>query len=290
MPASLFWKTRRRGHRCKNHQPRGHESVSSVDSFVYIAHMKTENIKNPPVVEAVLDIDCDMPVNFSLEDNIPNICELYKDRYPKARKKHIQQHEIKREVGGETQVSTPAIKVQAVQLVQKDERQLIQVRSQGYSFNRLAPYSRLDDYLDEIQRTWELFQTEFKPIQVKQIRLRFINRIFLPLDDKGFLDSDDYLKRGPRLPDDQRMEFTDFLNQHHVVEKETGNHAKIILATQPSIKTHLPLVFDIETFKQTSFEPEWDNISNVITSLRSLKNHIFSNTLTDKCIDLFQQA
>ncbi len=247
-------------------------------------------LKYPPIIEAVLDIDCDMPVNFSLEDNISNIRELYKDRYPDAKNTYVQHHAIKRESGKAVEVSASTPKIQALQLRQEDEQQLVQVRRQGYSFNRLAPYTSLDDYMGEIQRTWMLFQNELAPLQIKQIRLRFINRILLPLDENGFLDSDDYLNRGPRLPDDQRMEFTDFLNQHHVVEKETGNQAKIILATQPSIKTHLPLLFDIETFKQVSFDPEWDEILNVITSLRSLKNHIFSNTLTSKCTDLFNQA
>jgi len=251
---------------------------------------QTNELKKPPIVEAVLDVDCDMPMNFSLEDNIPSVCELFKDRYSDAKKTYVQHHEIKRESGKDVEVLASSPKVQAIQLRQDDGQQLVQARSQGYSFNRLAPYISLDDYLPEIERTWLLFQNELKPLQVQRVRLRFINRILLPLDANGFLDLDDYLKVGPGLPDDQRMDFTDFLNQHHAVEKNTGNQAKITLATQPSIKTHLPIIFDIETFRQVSFEPRWGDISEVITSLRSLKNHIFWNTLTDKCIDLFKQV
>ena len=114
-------------------------------------------LKHPPIIEAVLDIDCDMPVNFSLEDNISNIRELYKDRYPDAKNTYVQHHAIKRKSGKDVEVSASTQKIQALQLRQDDGKQLVQVRSQGYSFNRLAPYTSLDDYLEEIQRTWLLF-------------------------------------------------------------------------------------------------------------------------------------
>ena len=47
--------------------------------------------------------------------------------------------------------------IQSLQFLHEDEKQLVQVMAQGFSFNRLAPYTSLDDYLPVIQRTWELF-------------------------------------------------------------------------------------------------------------------------------------
>ena len=74
--------------------------------------------------------------------------------------------------------------VQALQFLQDDERQLVQVRVQGFSFNRLAPYTSLDDYLPEIKRTWGLYVDLVKPVQVRQIRVRYINRILLPMTER----------------------------------------------------------------------------------------------------------
>lgn len=244
--------------------------------------------KNPPIIEAVLDIDCDMPPGFSVESHIAKAQALYKDCYPKIQKRCLKQQKIKQSNGKIAEILDPVVEVQALLLAQADGKQLVQIRSQGYSFNKLAPYTTLNDYLAEIQRTWELFRKEFKPIQVQRIRLRCINRILLPLDAAGKLDLDAYLLAGPRLPDDTRMDFTDFLNQHQVVEKNTGNQAKIILASQPPVGTNLPIIFDIEATKTASFEPEWRHISGVISSLRDLKNHIFRRTLTPKCTHLFQ--
>ena len=72
----------------------------------------------------------------------------------------------------------------------------MQVRAQGFSFNRLAPYSGLDDYLPEIERTWSLYVDLASPVQIRAIRLRYINRILLPLA-ANTVDLDEYLKIGP---------------------------------------------------------------------------------------------
>jgi uncharacterized protein (TIGR04255 family) len=247
-------------------------------------------LKNPPIVEAVLDIDCDMPPDFSVEARIPDAQRVFGEQYPKMQKRYVHQHEIKQELGGIAEVASKNAELQAILLRAQGEKQLVQVRNRGFSFNRLAPYSRLDDYLPEIERTWNVFVAEFKPLQVRKVSLRYINRLLLPLNADGGLNTDDFLKVGPKLPDDERLAFSDFLNQHHVVEKDTGNQAKIILASQPPEKGCLPIIFDIEATNPLVFEPEWGQIRNLINSLRDLKNHIFQHTLTGECIALFNQV
>lgn len=68
-----------------------------------------------------------------------------------------------------------------LQFLKNDEKQLVQIRPQGYSFNRLAPYGGFDEYLPEIERAWRLFVDIVMPLQVKLIRLRYINRFLLPM-------------------------------------------------------------------------------------------------------------
>ncbi|RKX44577.1 MAG: hypothetical protein DRP64_06300 [Verrucomicrobia bacterium] len=243
-------------------------------------------LSNAPIVEAVVDIDCDMPTTFEVENVIEQATALFKESYPKTRKRYVHQHEIKQKIGGDAEISSPSVEVQALQLLQEDEKQIIQVRSQGYSFNRLAPYTSMDEYWEEIRGTWQIFAETFNPTQVQRVRLRFINRIFLPLDG-GSLDFDDYLKVAPRLTDDVRLAFNNFINQHQVQDVETGNTAKIVLATQAEEKGTLPILFDIEVIGRNAGDVSWDFIGNELEALRNLKNHIFYNTLTDKCLTQF---
>ena len=242
---------------------------------------------NAPIIEAVLDIDCDMPSTMDLQVLDGTARQALGDQYPIAQRQFLSEHQINAGPDGPPSV-TVRQGLQALQFLAQDRRQLIQIRPQGFSFNRLAPYSSLDDYLPEMERTWRLFVLLTAPIRVRMVRLRYINRIQLPMSD-GKVDLDQYLKLAPRLPDEEKLTFVGFFNQHSSVEPATGNQVNIVFATQPPTASELPIILDIEAFKVIEAEPtEWQSIAATIASLRSLKNLVFANSLTPKCLSLFQ--
>ena len=113
-------------------------------------------LANAPIVEAVLDIDCDMPPTFDLATLEAPARAVFGVQYPKFRAMFLEQHQIK-SMADEPAKHSAMRAIQALQFLHGDEKQLAQVRAQGFSFNRLAPYSTLDDYLPEVHRVWELF-------------------------------------------------------------------------------------------------------------------------------------
>jgi uncharacterized protein (TIGR04255 family) len=243
--------------------------------------------RNPPIVEAVFDVDCDLPPGFDLAALETAARAQFEAQYPKFRPQFLQEHMIETTQDAPPKMSM-RLAVQAFQFLQDDERQLVQVRAQGFSFNRLAPYTSLDDYLPEIERTWHLYVALVSPVQIRIIRLRYINRILVPVT-AGAVDLDGFLTIGPRLPDEDRLVLSGFLNQQTAVEKDTGHQVNLVLTAQPPESEKLPVILDITVAGTTTAEPaDWANILPLVGSLRSLKNHIFLNTLTPKCIELFQ--
>jgi uncharacterized protein (TIGR04255 family) len=243
-------------------------------------------LPKPPIIEAVLDIDCDMPAGFDLTALEGPAREAFRSQYPKFRNQFLEEHHIESKADELKHSSRRA--VQALQLLQDDEKQLVQIRRQGFSFNRLAPYSSLDDYLFEIQRTWELFIGTTSPAKIRVVRLRYINRILLEFVG-GKVDLDAHFTVGPKLPDEERLQFAGFINQHTAVEEGTGYQANIVLASQLPENERLPIIFDICVTSTKTAEPnDWPWILSEIQSLRSLKNRIFRNTLTLKCLNLFR--
>jgi len=246
-------------------------------------------LARPPIVEAVVDIDCDMPPGQDLAELEAPGRDAFCDRYPTFRTRFLREGQIELHRGEAAPKVSAKVGIQALQFLQDDEKQLVQLRMQGFSFNRLAPYSTLDDYLPEIERTWRLFVNLASPIQIRAVRLRYINRIELPLTE-GRVELGDYLgKVSPQLPGDTGLTFAGFLDQHAAIEKDTFNSVNIILATQPEQNNALPIIFDITAVGPGAAEPtNWTGILSRIQSLRSLKNRIFRNTLTDRCLKLFQ--
>jgi uncharacterized protein (TIGR04255 family) len=246
-------------------------------------------LHSAPIVEAVVEIDCDMPPAFELAGLESRAREVFREQYPKFRTQFIEEHEIKQH-GGEPAKYSARRAVQAFQCLQEDERQLVQVRMNGFAFNRLAPYGGLDDYMDEIKRTWLQFIALTSPIQIRAVRLRYINRILLPMKSEA-LQLQDFLKVSPQLPNESNLTFVGFLNQHSAIESGTGNQANIVLTTQPPEADNLPIILDIGVHHVGPSEPDdWVWIAQNIQSLRSLKNRIFKNTLTERCLNLFQHS
>ena len=109
-----------------------------------------------PIVEAVLDIDCDMPPAFDVAALEESVRDAFRTEYPKFQTHYLEQHHFESKAHEPMKHSAKRA-IQAFRLLDDSERQLVQVMAQGFSFNRLAPYTSLDDYLPVIQRTWELF-------------------------------------------------------------------------------------------------------------------------------------
>lgn len=247
---------------------------------------KHEQLANAPIVEAVIDIDCDMPPTLDIDELEEQALDLLRESYPTFRKKLMSEHRIDMKSGASSEISSRR-ETQAIMFLHDDEKQLVQIRRQGYSFNRLAPYSNLDDYIPEIQQTWESFLEIASPVQIRSICLRYINRICIPFSDS--LELNDYLKIGPHLPDEEGFTFTGFLNQHNAIETVTGNQVNIVLTSQKTEDNTLPIILDITAARVESLDPrQWDSVFSTIQSLRKLKNQVFFGTLTEQCLALFQ--
>jgi uncharacterized protein (TIGR04255 family) len=243
-------------------------------------------LRNPPIVEAVLDVDCDLPPGFDLVALEAPARALFRDQYPRFRKQFTQEYMLP--VGADASSVSTQPAVQAYQFFHDDEKQLVQVRAQGFSFNRLAPYTGLDEYLPEIERSWRLFASLASPVQIRAIRLRYINRILIPLTART-IDLDEFLKIGPRLPDEEKLMLRGFLSQQSAIEKDTGHQVNVVLTAQAPEDDKLPIILDISVTSVATADPaDWSNMLRSIESLRGLKNRIFTNTFTLKCMDLFQ--
>ena len=248
----------------------------------------TLQLRLAPIIEAVVDIDCDLPPGIDVASLESAGAEAFRAGYPKATKRFVAQMRV--DAAGEQGSTVTARQgLHALQFLSADGKQLVQIRPHGYSFNRLAPYTSLDHYLPEVERTWRNFVQLARPLQVRVVRLRFINRLLLPMTE-GREQLDDFLSLGPRLPDETRLELAGFFYQNSAVEPATGNAVNVTMATQPLEGEKLPVILDIEAYCNATVEPaDWDAIRERIQSLRLLKNLVFRNSLTPKCLNLFRE-
>lgn len=247
-------------------------------------------LNRAPIIEAVLDIDCDLPPALDWSELQTSAHEAFRSVYPKVRQQFVQNHILTA-----SEDAAPVLKFNeglgAVQFLTEDEKQLLQLRANGFSFNRLSPYTTLDDYLPEIESAWAKFRELAGPVQVRKIGLRMINRILLPMEQNR-LNYGDYLAIPPRLPaTGLKLGIIGFLDQQMAVDEETGNVVNIVKTSQLPEGGKLPVILDIDAYYRCQMPPpEWSSLLPRIESLRNLKNRIFRHTLTPQCLNLFSHS
>ncbi|RYD70261.1 MAG: TIGR04255 family protein [Verrucomicrobiaceae bacterium] len=243
-------------------------------------------LPRPPIMEAVLDIDCDLPPNLDFGEVEKQALEAFGERYPIQRKQFVHEASLRMDSDCPSEFSASQ-GLAALQFVTADEKEVVQIRVGGFSYNRMEPYTSFDDYLPEISRCWDEFRRLAAPVQIRKIGLRFINRIPIPTEN-GVVNLSEYLKVSPNLPDGTGLQFAGFFHQHQAADPSTGINANIILASQPAEPDTFPLLLDIEVFRLQRFPPaplaDW---ADQIKTLRTLKNRIFEHSLTTKCLNLF---
>lgn len=249
-------------------------------------------LKNPPIAEAIFDIQVELPPSFVLPDAGELKGSELEGSYPETRKVFMQQHTI--QLGGET---TPQGEMKSqfrgYHFLSKGGQQIAQFRVDGFTFNRMSPYSSFDEYLPEVKRLWDFYRKMFKPVVVRRVALRYINKIILPIEGTR-LNTDDFLVYGPHFPDEEDMSLAQFSHQQLFVDNQTHHCANLTLALPPGNIKETPspsveILFDIDTFcHQLHFSPSDEKIWNLFGQLRTFKNRLFECSLKPRCLDLFR--
>ncbi len=255
-----------------------------------ITEQVPSRVPHPPIVEAIVDIDCELPPGMKLEDIETTARDSLQDNYPQLQKRLLQQFQIRQQGEGPPEHEVGDGRLEALLFRSDDNLQLTQFRRSGYSFNRLAPYDGMDVYLPEIERTWENYREIALPVRIGKVGLRMINRIAVPLNQHGGLNLEAYFTTGPQLPlvEGRSLSFTGFLNQHQIIDEGSGHQANIALAVEGKQGDKLIVLLDIDVFDLRTRETlEWPDIAPVLASLRNLKNQLFFNILTKECRNLY---
>ena len=254
--------------------------------------MSTESapfsLTRAPIIEAVMDIGVEPPPGFDLAGCEARAEEFFVGSYPKKQKQFIQSAEFTVNAAGGSHLVT-GNGLAGFLFRSVDERQIVQVKAGGFSFNRLAPYDSMDVWLPEAKLRWSEYVQIVRPVRIRRVALRYINRLMLPLRPDGNVELSEYLITGPKLADEARFRLAGFLHQHQIVDTDTGFSATILQTLQPVEGGCLPVIFDIEVHRgDARLDPESGELWTTIQDLRILKNRIFTLSLTPQCLSLFQ--
>lgn len=244
------------------------------------------HLNNAPIREAIVDFRIKTRRELQLADLVP-VLESLKDEYPLVEEQHTAETTIR--VSPQVASSETTVRqlgLQGYVLKSRDGLNVTQLRVSGFTFNRLAPYTRWEEIRPLALDAWRKYAEIARPEAVTRLGLRYINHIPLP---PGVHELDDYLVAGPRTPPEWPQDLSAFLTYVVLHEPDSGVAVAVRQWLQVGIgRPEVAVVLDIDAYSEKQRDPDSLEIERVLGDLRTVKNRIFFGSLTDRAMRLFE--
>lgn len=241
--------------------------------------------KKAPITEALLDIRTILPEETSLE-KLASFHDLIKDRFPQKEEKILLTHSFKVSPGNPPISDTSGSRIDGYRFRSLETNKIVQARLDGFTFNKLKPYENWDVFCKEAKELWMMYLELAQPLKVTRIAVRYINRIEVPLPIKDFKE---YILNAPDISPELPQALSHFFMRVVIPYQEVEANAVITETMDEQINPQqLPIIFDIDVFKERIYKIDASDIWVDLEKLRDLKNEIFFNSLTDIAKEMFK--
>lgn len=246
---------------------------------------KKRHLANAPITEAIIDFKAKLPLDFKVEQ-FSILKEKLSDRYPILEGHKEIQTGMEIKDGIQVAQFTKDMGLQGFFFKSADKCNVAQFRVNGFTFNRLKPYTSWDEVFKEASELWGIYVETASPELITRIAVRYINHLKLPLP---MTEISQYLTAPPPIPDDIPKNVISFLTRVVVDDPKLGLMANIIQVLEKSVDPHYAMVIiDIDVYKQDEFKIDDEQIWSIFKKLRNMKNTIFFNSITEDAAELFE--
>ena len=243
------------------------------------------HLKNAPITEAIIDYRVKARSDLRPED-FAAVKERLSNRLPKVQEMRGLQATIQVQKG---QGQPPIVQDHGLQgywFKSHDEKVIAQFRIDGFTLNRLRPYTSWENIFPQAMEFWRLYLEVAKPLAVIRLAVRYINYVPLPAGAEKF---ENYLRAAPLVPSELPQYVSSFLTRVTVHNPEDAIAAHVTQALQPSSDAQrLTVILDIDAYKEAEFSLEDPAIERTLNQLRAFKNLIFFNSVTEETLRQFE--
>jgi uncharacterized protein (TIGR04255 family) len=240
--------------------------------------------KKSSITEALIDIQTSTSSEAAIS-NLKNIQQSIMSHYPVCE----EIIEIQGQFEGGPNITATATASQApigYRFSSHDMKQIFQSRLNGFTFSRLAPYERWENFRNEARLLWDIYQAAIKPKKVNRVAVRYINKLDLPLPMNDFKD---YLRTLPEVSPDLSQSLSDFFMQLQIPQPDFGGMLLLNEAIiPPSGDDLVSMVLDIDLFCNVDFPGDGIAHWDLLEKFRARKNEIFEACITDKTRELLR--
>ncbi len=240
------------------------------------------NLKNPPIVEALIDIQVEPSARASVAG-----LEAMRDRlqqdYPVVRGLRQMRHDVTI-ANGDVATATQQL-AQGFFFETADRTWVVQARRDGFAISRLAGYREWEELRQRAEHLWPIYFEAARPAAIVRMAVRYINRVEISLPTR----LEDHFNLTPRIPPQLPQEVGEVFNRL-VFRYPDGILAAITQASESGVPgtTESAVFLDIDVFSSATFAPEGREHWACLERLRSIKNEVFFSCLTETALKRFE--
>lgn len=237
--------------------------------------------KNPPIVEAL----CEIFFNGSQWDStIPGLFfEKIRDTYPK--KRELEQIGVEVSISKDIQGSKVMRGGRRIQFLKEDGSQLVQIERDLLVVNQLRPYPRFEDWKPIIGKMLNFYYEIAHPEGVRQIGIKYINRIVIP---KSTFKMEDYFYLYPQVPQSLGEKHGKFMMRLEIPPTNQGHLLIVTFGTAPAKASEKTVeVLDIYDIYNKSGLLTLNEIEKYIIEAHENVEMAFENSITENTRNLF---
>jgi uncharacterized protein (TIGR04255 family) len=243
------------------------------------------HLRHAPITEALVDLRAAPTAEFAAAGVLDRLKVALSDRYPKhsERRTFEAQLEIRK---GQDPVPRGADKGLHGHFFESgDGRDIAQFRIDGFTYNRLAPYTDGEAVIAEALRLWTIHAESARPLMVSRVALRYINSLPLPAS----ADPLNTLTRVPPTPEGSPGSVQSFLTRIETLDAESGRRVITTQALSPGMPPDTTsVVVDIDAFQVGDFGVTAEALRPILEGLRELKNAVFFGSITEEAAKGFE--
>lgn len=242
------------------------------------------HLANAPIREALLDIRVELPAEFSAAV-FKGLKTEVGSAYPKMIEGAKTEATLQLGPDGRFLSESRELGLYAVQYHSQDGKTVVQFRTDGFTLNRLRPYTEWDSIFPEAMRLWTVYSSVASPTSISRASVRYINEFHVP----GTVQSlGRYLNSIPNPVLGAPGRMNGFLSRTASRDEQTGLSSVVTYSVNESIDgLQTQVVFDVDVACSTVTGSNFAALAPVFESLREAKNEIFFESLTDATLTLF---
>ncbi len=228
-----------------------------------------------PITEAVIDIQAQLPQEVKL-DALAQVYSGLQAQYPKSEEMLIIQGQM---IAGASVGATASQSQIGYRFFSKDQKQILQVRLDGFTFSRLAPYDCWETFRDEAKRLWSIYESLTYPEAIARLGIRYINRLDIPLPVG---DLKDYLRTFPEVSPDLPQGLNGYFMQLQIPQE---NLAAMLVLYQAIVPPPTPdfvsILLDLDLFLERDIPSDEIGLWNILEQMHEQKNKAFEACITE---------